>query len=195
MSRHPPAPNLPVVDAYVYALTQPGKTGEALAALSTKHGIRRAVAVIGEWDLLLHADGPDLATIAQVVLSEIHHIPGISRTMTAPVVPPDRIGITGFGGPKPPPILANACYVHMKAAPGAAGGIAERLAELPDAAGVAVLGGEWDIMTCLAQPWEVASGIILEQLHQIPGIISTSTLVSVAYEETDEDRDQFSAWS
>jgi DNA-binding Lrp family transcriptional regulator len=183
------------VDAYVYAQTQPGTTGEVLAAMATKHGVRRAVAVIGEWDVLVHAEGPDLATIALGILSEIHNIPGVVRTATAPVVPPDRIGITGFGGPKPPPIVPSACYVHIKAEPGAAAGIAERLGELPDVAGVAVLGGTWDIMTCIAQPWEVGSGVILEQVHQIPGIVATSTLVSVAYEEPEEDRDQFSAWS
>jgi hypothetical protein len=37
--------------------------------------------------------------------------------------------------------------------------------------------------------------VIIEQVHPIPGIVATSTLVSIAYEEPDEDRDQFSTWS
>jgi len=183
------------VDAFVYLRVQPGSMETVLAALSTTQGVRRAVAVVGGWDVLLFAEGPDLETIASVVLSELHNVPGVTRTTTAPVVPPDRIGITGFGGPKPPPIIPSACYVHLKAQPGAAAGIAERLSELSEVAGVAVLAGEWDLITCIPHPWEVASGIIIDQIHQIPGILATSTLVSIAYEEPEEDRDQFSAWS
>lgn len=183
------------MEAYVYLRVEPGTLNEVLAALSTTQGVRRAVAVVGAWDVLLFAEGADLGTIAGVVVSELHHLPGVIRTMTAPVVPADRIGVTGFGGPTPPPIVPNACYVHIRAQVGAAAGIAERLADMPDIAGVAVLGGEWDLLTCVAQPWEIASGVILDQVHQIPGILATNTLVSIQYDEPDEDRDQFSAWS
>jgi hypothetical protein len=85
--------------------------------------------------------------------------------------------------------------VHIQAEAGAASGLAERLGELSEIAGVAVLGGEYDVMACVAQPWEVASGIIIEQIHSLPGIVTTTTLVSIPYEEPDEERDQFSAWS
>jgi len=37
--------------------------------------------------------------------------------------------------------------------------------------------------------------VVLEQIHALPGVRSTKTLVSIQYEEPDEDRDQFSAWS
>jgi hypothetical protein len=70
---------------------------------------------------------------------------------------------------------------------GAAAGLAERLSELQDVSGVAVLGGEYDLLVCLAQPWEIASGVILEQIHGLPGILATKTLVSVNYEEPDQD--------
>lgn len=183
------------MDAYVYLRIAPGSMSNVLAALTSKQGVRRAVAVVGDWDVLVHADGPDLGTIGSVVLSELHHIPGVVRTVTRPVVPPDRIGVTGFGGPKPPPMVADACYVHIRAEAGAAAGIAERLAEMADVAGVAVLGGAWDLMTCVAHPWEISSGVILDEIHAIPGVLATSTLVSIEYQENDEDRDQFSAWS
>ena len=61
--------------------------------------------------------------------------------------------------------------------------------------GVALLAGRWDILACIAQPWDTGSGVILEQVHAIPGVLSTSTLVSIAFDEGEEDRDQFSAWS
>jgi DNA-binding Lrp family transcriptional regulator len=183
------------MDAYVYLRVEAGKLGDVLTALSTKQVVRRAVAVVGDWDVLVHAEAADLVTIAQVVLSELHNVPGVVHSLTAPVVPADRIGIAGFGGPKPPPIIPDACYVHLKAQPGAAAGIADRLAEVGEVAGVAVLGGEWDLLACVAHPWEVASGIILDELHQVPGVTATKTLVSIEYQEPDEDRDQFSAWT
>jgi hypothetical protein len=183
------------MDAYVYLRIEPGAMSSVLSGLASKSQVRRAIAVVGAWDVLAYVEGPDLATIAVQVLSEFHHVPGVRRTFTAPVVPPDRVGIAGWGAPQAPPIIGDACYVHIKAQAGAAGGIAERLGEMTDVAGVAVLGGPYDLMVCVAQPWEVASGVVLEEVHALPGVVSTDTLVSVIYEEPEEDRDQFSAWT
>ncbi|MGH2540663.1 MAG: Lrp/AsnC ligand binding domain-containing protein [Actinomycetota bacterium] len=183
------------MDAYVYLRVAPGSMDQVLAGLAATSQVRRAIAVVGTWDVLMHAEGPDLASIATQVLSEIHHVPGVERTLTAPVVPPDRVGIAGWGAPQAPAIIGDACYVHIKAAAGAAAGIAERLADVADVSGVAVLGGAYDLLACVAQPWEIASGIILEEIHPLPGVVATETLVSIVYEEPEEDRDQFSAWT
>ena len=183
------------MDAYVYLQVAPGTMNEVLAGVASKSQVRRAIAVVGSWDVLMHVEGPDLATIATQVLSEIHHVSGVLRTVTAPVVPPDRVGIAGWGAPQAPGIVGDACYVHIKAQAGAAAGIAERLGEMTDVSGVAVLGGKYDLMACVAQPWEVASGVILEEIHGLPGVVSTDTLVSIVYEEPEEDRDQFSSWT
>jgi DNA-binding Lrp family transcriptional regulator len=183
------------MDAYVYLRVEPGKVGSVLTQLAGRQGLRRAITVVGDWDVLVQVEGTDLEQIAMTVLSQIHNVDGVSRTLTAPAVPPDRIGIAGWGTVQPPPIVGGACYVHVRTEAGAAAGLVERISEMPDVAGVAVLGGEWDLMICVAQPWEVASGVVLEHIHALPGIVSTKTLVSIAYEEPDEDRDQFSAWS
>lgn len=183
------------MDAYVYLRVEPGRVGSVLTQLAGRQGLRRALAVVGDWDVLIQVEGADLEQIATTVLSQIHSVEGVSRTFTAPAVPPDRIGIAGWGSVKPPPIVGGACYVHVRTEPGAAAGLVERISEIPDVAGVAVLGGEWDLMICVAQPWEVASGVVLEQIHPLPGVLSTKTLVAIAYEEPEEDRDQFSAWS
>ena len=68
----------------------------------SKSQVRRAIAVVGAWDVLAHVEGPDLSTIATQVLSDFHHVHGVRRTFTAPVVPPDRVGIAGFGAPQAP---------------------------------------------------------------------------------------------
>lgn len=183
------------MEAYVYLRIRPGAMTDVLAALAAKSNVRRAIAIVGDWDVMVHVEGPDFGTIATSVLSEVHRIEGVIRTVTAPVVPPDRVGIAGWGAPQAPAIIPEACYVHIKAEAGAAAGLAERLSELPDVSGVAVLGGDFDLMACVAQQWEVASGVILEQIHSLPGVVSTSTYVSFPYEEPEDDRDQFSAWS
>ncbi len=183
------------MEAYVYLRVKPGSLGTVLTGLAARQGIRKATAVVGDWDVLAQVEGADLATIASTVMSEVYLIEGVIRTLTAPVVPPDRVGIGGWGAPQSPGIVRDACYVHIKAEAGAAAGLAERLSEIPDVSGVAVLGGEYDLIVCVAQPWEVASGIILERVHGLPGIVATNTLISVTYDEPEEDRDQFSTWT
>jgi hypothetical protein len=183
------------MEAYVYLRVRPGTLNTVLGGLAATSKVRRAIATVGDWDVMLHVEGSDFRAIATSVLSEVHQIEGITRTMTAPVVPPDRVGIAGWGAPTAPALISDACYVHVQAEAGAAAGLAERLSEVPDIAGVAVLGGIHDLLVCVARPWEVASGVIMEQIHGLPGVVSTSTLVSFPYEEPEDDRDQFSAWS
>lgn len=182
------------MDAYVYIRIASGSMAETLAGLSAKPGIKRVVATIGDWDLLLYAKGGTLSEIGNRVLAEIHQIPGVVQTITAPVVPPDRAGLFGVAVAIPQ-IVPNACYVHIKAKAGRAVEIGEALAGMDDVDGVALLAGAWDLLACVARPWEIASGIILERIHAVPGVISTKTLVSIDYDEVEEDRDQFSAWS
>jgi DNA-binding Lrp family transcriptional regulator len=183
------------MEAFVYLRVRPGHIVAVRNHLTSSAIARRSIVVIGEWDVLCLIDGPDLASIGTGVLSEIQMIDGIDRTYTAPVVPQDRLGMVGFGGLPTPPIVRGACYIHIAAEPGAAAGLYERLSEIGGVSGAAVLGGRWDLMACIPEPWEVASGIVLERIHALPGIRSTSTLVSIDYEEPTEDRDQFSSWS
>jgi DNA-binding Lrp family transcriptional regulator len=183
------------MEAFVYLRVRPGTIGTVRNRLTSTATARRSVVVIGNWDVLCLIDGPDLATVATGVLSELQTIEGVERTFTAPVVPPDRLGVVGFGGLPTPQIIRGACYVHIEADAGAAAGLYERLSEIGGVSGAAVLGGRWDLMACIPEPWEVASAIVLDKIHALPGVRSTSTLVSVDYEEPEEDRDQFSSWS
>jgi DNA-binding Lrp family transcriptional regulator len=183
------------MEAFVYLRVRPGTIGTVRNRLTSTATARRSVVVIGNWDVLCLIDGPDLATVATGVLSELQTIEGVERTLTAPVVPPDRLGVVGFGGLPTPQIIRGACYVHIEADAGAAAGLYERLSEIGGVSGAAVLGGRWDLMACIPEPWEVASAIVLDKIHALPGVRSTSTLVSVDYEEPEEDRDQFSSWS
>jgi DNA-binding Lrp family transcriptional regulator len=183
------------MEAFVYLRVRPGSTVAVHNHLASSSAARRSVIVIGEWDLMCLIEGPDLDAIGTSVLTDIGMIEGVERTLTAPVVPPDRLGVVGFGGPPTPPMIEGASYVHIEAEAGAAAGLYERLSEIGGIAGAAVLGGQWDLLVCIPEPWEVASGIVLEKIQALPGVRSTSTLVSVDIEEPEEDRDQFSSWS
>lgn len=179
----------------MYLRIRPGSVTRAITELATKQGVRRAVVVVGDWDLMALVDGPDMATVASTVLSEIHEVPGVEQTRTAPLVPPDRVGM-GFAMPPPPSLLpGEVCYVHIRAQAGAVEGLVERLAEMEEIAGVAVIAGDFDIVADIRRPWEAASGTILSGIQSLPGVASTTTLIGVAYEEPPEDRDQFSTWS
>jgi DNA-binding Lrp family transcriptional regulator len=182
------------MDAYVYLRVEPGSVPAVMNRLSTQNGVRRAVTVVGEWDVMALVEGADLSSIGQLILSQLHQLEGVVRTYTAPVVPPDRIGI-GWGMQATTPVpIGDACFVHVRAQAGAVAGLVERLSESDEISGLAVLGGRYDLLVAIPQPWEIASGIIIEQLHGLPGVVSTETLVAIRYEEPDEDRDQFSAW-
>jgi DNA-binding Lrp family transcriptional regulator len=182
------------MEAYVYLQVAPGAIPDVMAQIASKNGVRRAVTVVGEWDVMALVEASDISAIGQLVLSQLHQIDGVQRTYTAPVVPPDRIGI-GWGIQTTTPVpIGDACFVHVRAQAGSVAGLVERLSESEEISGLAVLGGRYDLLVAIPQPWEVASGIVIEQLHGLPGVISTETLVAIRYEEPEEDRDQFSAW-
>ncbi|MGH2679351.1 MAG: hypothetical protein ACRDG8_02525 [Actinomycetota bacterium] len=183
------------MEAFVYLRVRPGSVVSVRNQLTSSAVARRSIVVVGEWDVLCLIDGPDLASIGTSVLSELQLVDGVERTYTAPVVPSDRLGVVGFGGLPTPQIIRGACYVHIDAEPGAAAGLYERLSEIGGVSGAAVLGGRWDLMACVPEPWEIASSIVLDKIQSLPGVRSTSTLVSIDYEEPEEDRDQFSSWS
>lgn len=183
------------MEAFVYLRVRPGSVVPVRTQLTSSAVARRSIVVVGEWDVLCLIDGPDLGTIGTSVLSELQLIEGVERTYTAPVVPSDRLGVVGFGGLPTPQIIRGACYVHIDAEPGTAAGLYERLSEIGGVSGAAVMGGRWDLMACVPEPWEIASSIVLDKIQPLPGVRSTSTLVSIDYEEPEEDRDQFSSWS
>lgn len=186
------------MDAFVYLRVQPGKAENVVIQLQAIRGVRHAVAVIGDWDIMAAVHGPDLQSIAETVVRQIHRIEGIERTSTAPVVPGDVLGLLvgGLGTPPPMQHPGDACYVHVKAAPGAAAGLIEAVHDIEGISAVALLAGEFDALIEVPMPWEQASRIILEEIQGLPGVLSTRTLVSLPYiEPEEEERDQFSAWT
>ena len=186
------------MDAFIYLRVRPGQVEDVVVQLQATKGIRAAVTVIGDWDILAAAHAPDLVTIAETVVRQVHRIEGVERTVTAPVVPGDVLGLAGGGLRTPIPMQqhGDACFVHVRAAPGTATALVESLSALEDVAAVALIAGDYDILAEIPYPWEQAARVIVDHLIPLPGVLATKTLVAVPYlEPEDEDRDQFSAWT
>jgi len=187
------------VDAFVYLRTAPGKIEDVVIALRGRRGIRHSVAVVGLWDVMVALEAADFESIARTVLRRIQSIDGVIQTYTAPVVPLDVLGIYA-GGPGMPsaPMQREgpACFVHIRTAAGAVAGVVQALAKLEEVSGLAVVAGDHDVLAEVPFAWEQAAPVILREIHTIPGVQTTTTLVGIPEfgEDADEDRDQFSAW-
>ena len=186
------------MDAFVYLRVRPGRVEDVVVQLQATKGVRAAVTVIGDWDAVAAVHGPDLTTIAEVIVRQIHRIDGVERTVTAPVVPGDVLGLAGGGLRTPVPMQqhGDACLVQIRAAPGAAARLVEALAALEDVSAVALVAGDHDVFAEIPYPWEQAARVVVDRILTLPGVLATKTLVAVPYlEPEDEDRDQFSAWT
>lgn len=186
------------MDAFVYLRVRPGRVEDVVVQLQATKGVRAAVTVVGDWDILAATHGPDLTSIAETIAHRIHRIDGVEQTVTTPVVPGDVLGLAGGGMTTPMPMQhhGDACFVHVRSAPGTAAALLEGIDALPDVSAVALVAGDHDLIVEIPHPWEQAARVIVEQILTMPGVLATRTLVAAPYlEPDDEDRDQFSAWS
>lgn len=182
----------------MYVRTAPGRVEDVVGTLLNSRGVRHAVTVVGDWDVVASVHGADLSAIAGDVLRQLHRIDGVERTLTVPVVPPDVTGLAGGGLGTALPIQrdGDACYVRIRAAPEHTTRIYEALAEMDEVAGVAMVAGEDDILAEIPRPWDQGARVVLERVRTIPGVLSTNTLIAIpSLPSEEEDRDQFSAWT
>ncbi len=178
------------MDAYVYLRVEPGRVEDVVIELAGKRGVRHAVPIVGEWDVMVAVEGADFRSIARTILREIHPIGGVTQTYTAPVVPLEMMGIHGGGWAMPSIPMHHegpACYVHISAASGSVASIVEALATTEHISGVAVIAGHYDALAEIALPWEEASRVILEVIHAIPGVTATNTAIGIPLPESDEE--------
>lgn len=186
------------MDAFVYVRAAPGKAEDVATQLRGLKGVRHAVIVVGDWDVLAAVHGSDLAEIAADVLRSVQRIDGVERTLTTPVVPADVMGLAGggLGATIPMRRIGDACFVRIRTDPETTTHVFEALADMDHVAGVALVAGEDDILAEVPYGWEEAARVVLERIQGIHGVRSTNTLVAVPYlAPEEEDRDQFSAWT
>jgi DNA-binding Lrp family transcriptional regulator len=75
-----------VVQAYILVQTEVGKAAEVAKAIAAIKGVTLAEDVTGPYDVIVRAEGPSVDELGALVVSSIQVVPGITRTLTCPVV-------------------------------------------------------------------------------------------------------------
>jgi DNA-binding Lrp family transcriptional regulator len=74
------------MDAYVLVQTQIGHARDATWAIGRLPGVVKAEPITGPYDVVVRVSGSDLLTLNATVVAAIHEVPGVTRTVTCPIV-------------------------------------------------------------------------------------------------------------
>ena len=74
------------VQAYVLVQTEVGKSSNVAARISEITGVTLAEDVTGPYDVIVRAEAYDFDQLGRLVVANIQSVPGITRTLTCPVV-------------------------------------------------------------------------------------------------------------
>jgi DNA-binding Lrp family transcriptional regulator len=74
------------VQAFVLLEAKAGKALAVSRQVAKIKGVRASYAVTGPFDVIVHADGPDFKSIAQLVVAKIQALGSVARTLTCIVV-------------------------------------------------------------------------------------------------------------
>lgn len=74
------------VQAYVLVQTEVGKAADVALAIAQIDGVTSAEDVTGPYDVIVRAGGPSVDELGSLVVSQIQRVPGITRTLTCPIV-------------------------------------------------------------------------------------------------------------
>lgn len=75
-----------VVQAYILIQTEVGKAADVAKAIAEVKGVTLAEDVTGPYDVIVRAEGANVDELGQMVVSKVQAVPGITRTLTCPVV-------------------------------------------------------------------------------------------------------------
>lgn len=75
-----------MVHAYILIQTEVGRAAEAVVEISALSGVTAARDVTGPYDVIVEAEANDLDELGRLVVASIQQVPGITRTLTCPVV-------------------------------------------------------------------------------------------------------------
>jgi DNA-binding Lrp family transcriptional regulator len=75
-----------VVQAYILVQTEVGKAAAVAAAIGGIGGVTSAEDVTGPYDVIVRAEAPDVDQLGHLVVAQVQGVPGITRTLTCPVV-------------------------------------------------------------------------------------------------------------
>jgi DNA-binding Lrp family transcriptional regulator len=75
-----------VVQAYILVQTSVGKAAEVAKAIANLQGVTLAEDVTGPYDVIVRAEAASVDELGQLVVAKVQGVPGITRTVTCPVV-------------------------------------------------------------------------------------------------------------
>lgn len=77
-----------MVTAYVLIQTTVGKSADVTRAMREIPGVTHADDVTGPYDVIVCCQADDVDQLGRMVISQVQNVPGITRTVTCPVVHP-----------------------------------------------------------------------------------------------------------
>lgn len=75
-----------MVAAYVLVQTEVGKAADVARAVAEMPGVLRADDVTGPYDVVVQVEADGVDALGALVVAGVQSIPGITRTLTCPVV-------------------------------------------------------------------------------------------------------------
>lgn len=74
------------VQAYILIQTEVGKAAAVAAEISKIAGVTQAEDVTGPYDVIVRSEAGDMDELGKLVVAKVQAVPGITRTLTCPVV-------------------------------------------------------------------------------------------------------------
>jgi DNA-binding Lrp family transcriptional regulator len=75
-----------MVQAYILIQTEVGRAADVAREIAAMPGVTQAEDVTGPYDVIVRAEAPSVDELGKMVLARVQGVPGITRTLTCPVV-------------------------------------------------------------------------------------------------------------
>ena len=75
-----------IINAYILIQTEVGKAAEVVAGIAGLAGVTHADDVTGPYDVIVRAEADSVDALGKMVVARVQQIPGITRTLTCPVI-------------------------------------------------------------------------------------------------------------
>ncbi|CAN5875287.1 Lrp/AsnC ligand binding domain-containing protein [soil metagenome] len=75
-----------MVQAYILIQTEVGKAADVAHEIADVSGVTLAEDVTGPYDVIVRAEAGNVDELGQLVVARVQNVPGITRTLTCPVV-------------------------------------------------------------------------------------------------------------
>jgi DNA-binding Lrp family transcriptional regulator len=75
-----------VVQAYILIQTEVGKAADVARTIGSIDGVTQAEDVTGPYDVIVRAEARNVDELGKLVVAQVQSIPGITRTLTCPIV-------------------------------------------------------------------------------------------------------------